>query len=87
MAITGTGDLQGHVGQVGGIEAKAHAALSRGINYFFMPHANTEPIAQQHNTGKVEVFSNMMTLICRALDLPLSRVDNQGGGIARSKVR
>jgi PDZ domain-containing protein len=72
MAVTGTIELDGSVGPVGGVDHKTEAAISQGAKVFLVPHDEVEQ-AKKAARGRIKIEE------VNSLDEALAALEAHGG--------
>lgn len=70
VAGTGTMDLEGRIGRVGGIPQKVIAAEQAGVEYFFLPEGNSDQIPGKTSSMVVVPVSDLQEVLSFLESLP-----------------
>lgn len=75
VAVTGTIDLDGRVGDVGGVAQKTAAAIARGVRYFLVPPGEYEAARKRAGT-------RLKVIRVATVDEALAALDRIGGDVS-----
>ena len=80
VAVTGTIDVEGHVGAIGGLNSKASAVLQTGVKYFLVPASQKDqPYPDNIIAAQQVVGSDVQIIPVATLEEALAGLEKIGG--------